>query len=139
MFETTTQIRARYAETDRMGYVYYGNYLTYFEVARTEAIRALGLTYRRLEDELNMMLPVTEAKLNYKRPARYDDLLTLKTRVAEWPGVRIRFDTEVFDEAGNLLVSGYVALAFVNKTTMRPCRPPAVFLETLQNFWKPQN
>lgn len=119
-----------------MGYVYYGNYLTYFEVARTEAIRELGLSYRRLEDEYAMMLPVAEAKLNYKRPARYDDLLTLKTRIADWPSVRIRFDTEVFDESGALLVSGYVMLAFVNRSTMRPCRPPDIFLQTLEKNWR---
>ena len=123
-FEHVTQIRVRYAETDQMGVVWHGNYLQYFEVARTEALRACGWSYRALE-ESGVMLPLVEAHLDYFRPARYDDLLTVKTVIKEPPTARLRFDYEVRSEADKFLVVGYTVLAFVDAATRRPCRPPA--------------
>ena len=78
MYTTEVKIRVRYAETDRMGYVYYGNYATYFEVARVESLRNLGFSYRSLEDE-GILLPVLDFSIRYRRPAYYDDELTIKT------------------------------------------------------------
>jgi acyl-CoA thioester hydrolase len=123
-FEHETQIRVRYAETDQMGVVWHGNYLQYFESARTEALRASGWSYRGLE-EAGIMLPLVEARLEYFRPARYDDLLTVQAIVREPPTVRMRFDYEVRNEAGERLVTGHTVLGFVDAVTRRPCRPPA--------------
>ena len=123
-FTHETQMRVRYAETDQMGVVWHGNYLQYFEIGRTEALRACGWSYRSLE-ESGFMLPLVEAHLEYARPARYDDLLTVKTLVREPPTARIRFDYEVCNEAGEVLVTGHTVLGFVDAKTRRPCRPPA--------------
>jgi acyl-CoA thioester hydrolase len=123
-FEQTTQIRVRYAETDRMGVVWHGNYLQYFETGRTEALRACGWSYRELE-ESGIMLPLVEAHVEYLRSATYDDLLTVKTRVCEPPTARIRFDYEIWNEAGEKLATGHTVLGFIDAKTRRPCRPPA--------------
>ncbi|MEI6211609.1 MAG: thioesterase family protein [bacterium] len=127
-FEHATQIRVRYAETDQMGVVWHGNYLQYFETGRTEALRACGWSYRGLE-EAGIMLPLVEAHLEYLRPARYDDLLVVKSIVREPVTVRLRFEYEVQNEAGELLVTGHTVLGFVNATTRRPCRPPTKLRE----------
>jgi acyl-CoA thioester hydrolase len=118
------RIRVRYAETDQMGVVWHGSYLLYFEEARTEALRAAGWSYRAME-ESGIMLPLVEAHIAYTQPARYDDLLAVRVTVAAPPTARIRFDYEIRDEAGALLVTGRTVLAFMNVATRRPCRPPA--------------
>ena len=102
MVESTYKIRVRYAETDKMGYVYYGNYATYFEVARVELFREYGVSYKEMEDE-GVMMPVLELKTKYIRPAKYDDLLTIKTTIASKPGVRITFEYEVYNQKEELL------------------------------------
>jgi acyl-CoA thioester hydrolase len=122
--EHETQIRVRYAETDQMGVVWHGNYLQYFEQARTEALRAYGWSYQGLE-AAGIMLPLVEAHLVYLRPARYDDLLTVNTSVREPATARLRFEYEVRNAAGERLATGYTVLGFVDATTRRPCRPPA--------------
>jgi acyl-CoA thioester hydrolase len=122
-FVHESQIRVRYAETDQMGVVWHGNYLQYFEAARTEALRASGWSYRGLE-ESGVMLPLVEAHLEYVRPARYDDLLTVRVTVSDPPTARMRFDYEVRSETGERLVTGHTILGFVDAATRRPCRPP---------------
>ncbi len=121
--EFQAQLRVRYKDTDRMGVVYYGNYLTFFEVARAEYMRQLGFSYARLEAE-GYSLVVIEAALKYHANVGYDALLGIKVRVAELRQVRLRFDYEVFDESGQLLVSGHTAHACVNSGG-RPTRIPA--------------
>ncbi len=128
VFEHATQVRVRYAETDQMGVVWHGNYLQYFEVARTEALRACGWSYRAME-ESGIMLPLVEAHVEYVLPARYDDLLTVKTCVREPPKARLRFDYEVLNAAGEILATGHTVLGFVDAATRRPCRPPAQLRE----------
>ncbi|SDK27738.1 acyl-CoA thioester hydrolase [Catalinimonas alkaloidigena] len=134
MYTHETQIRVRYAETDQMAYVYYGNYAMYYEVARVEALRALGQSYKVMEDE-GVMLPVLEYYTKYIRPARYDDLLTIKLSIRTLPGVRITFHYEIFNEEGTLLNLGETTLVFVNKVTQKPCPPPPAMLEALQPFF----
>ncbi len=115
-------VRVRYAETDRMGYVYYGNYAVYFEVARVEMLRDLGLSYKKLEDS-GIILPVTEYNIQFKKPAFYDDVLTIKTYIRKKPSARIHFDYETYNEEGVLLNIAQVTLVFVNKSTGKPVIP----------------
>lgn len=123
MYESITQIRVRYAETDQMNVVYYGNYAQYFEVGRVECIRQLGYTYKDMEAS-GVIMPVIEMNVKYLRPATYDDLLTVKTQIRELPqDHRIEFFQDVYNEHNKLLTSGKVTLYFLNnknwqKTTM---------------------
>jgi acyl-CoA thioester hydrolase len=135
MYQSETRVRVRYGETDQMGYVYYGTYAMYYEVARVESLRQLGLTYRSIE-EMGVMMPVLENKSRYLAPALYDENLRIVTTLREMPGVRIRFDYEIYNEAGSLLHTGETLLAFVNKATGRPCRPPEVMMSLLVRFFK---
>ena len=129
-FQYDTRIRVRYAEADRMGYVYYGNYATYFEVARTEMLRSLGFTYREWEDS-GIILPVREMHIRYHAAARYDDLLTVRTEIRDLPAARIRFFHEIFNEKGDLLCSGNLDLVFISRKSGRPTRAPGEFLQAL--------
>jgi acyl-CoA thioester hydrolase len=125
MYTSTTEIRVRYGETDQMGFLYYGHYALYYEVGRAEAIRQLGFTYRELE-ELGIHMPVVELHAQYLRPARYDDLVTVKTTLRELPdGPKIRFHSELYNQDGELLNKGTVSLVFYDpvarrKVTMHP-------------------
>jgi acyl-CoA thioester hydrolase len=107
-------IRVRYAETDRMGLLHHANYLVYFEQARTELLRTMGATYRDLEDQ-GYLLVLTKVEVRYKRPARYDDLLTIRTLVEKTTAVRIDHRYEVLRD-GELLAEGSSTLACVDRT-----------------------
>ncbi len=131
-FQYDTKIRVRYAEADRMGYVYYGNYAMYFEFARTEMLRSLGFTYREWEDS-GIILPVREMYIRYHSPAFYDDLLTVRTIIRELPAARIRFFHEIFNEKGDLICKGNLDLVFVNRDTGRPTRAPKQFLDAIMH------
>ena len=113
MFSSEVKIRVRYGETDRMGYVYYGNYAEYFEVARVEALRELGLNYKDVEDS-GIMLPVYTFNIKYFKPAFYDDLLTIKTTIKEIPQARITFEYETYNEKKELLNKGETVLVFID-------------------------
>lgn len=131
MFQSEINIRVRYAETDKMGYVYYGNYATYFEVGRVEALRSLELSYKEMEDS-GVMLPVIDFKIKYVKPAFYDDLLTIKTYIKEIPQARIRFEYETFNEKNELLNVAETTLVFIDMKTNRPCSAPGLFIEKLK-------
>jgi acyl-CoA thioester hydrolase len=126
---TTTQVRVRYAETDQMGYVYYGNYAIYLEVARTEWVRNLGISYKEMEENWKIMLPVYSLHIDYKNPAKYDELLTIETKVTEPKGARLEFHHFIYNPNQQLVVEASVVLVFVNKENMKPCKPPQKFLE----------
>src|SRR5210317_1101777 len=113
MLTEEIKVRVRYAETDKMGYVYYGNYATYYEVARVETLRNLGFSYKLLEED-GIIMPVTENKSKFIRPAKYDDLLTIKVIVDELPRKRITFKYEIYNEKEKLINLGETMLAFVN-------------------------
>jgi len=132
MHEHRTEIRVRYSETDRMGYVYYGNYAVYFEVARVETLKALGVSYKELEDS-GIMLPVLDYSIKYFKPAYYDDLLTVKTVIPEEPGVRIRFQYETYNHEGFILNKAETSLVFVDSTSMRPIKTPELILKKLRS------
>jgi acyl-CoA thioester hydrolase len=134
MFVAETQIRVRYAETDQMGYVYYGNYAMYFEVARVEAMRSSGYSYKEMEDE-GVMMPVLESNIRYLKPGKYDELLTVRTKIPEMPSVRIRFEYEVFNEQSELITEGWTTLTFLKKESHRPTRPPQNLLALLKPYF----
>lgn len=127
--QTETKVRVRYAETDQMGYVYYGNYAIYLEVARTEWVRKLGITYKEMEEDWGIMLPVYSLNIQYKNPAKYDDELTIYTQVSEPQGVRLEFTHQIYNQNQQLIIEAQVILVFVNKQNMKPCKPPKKFLE----------
>ena len=131
---TETKVRVRYGETDKMGYVYYGNYPLYYEVARTEMIRQIGWTYKKIE-ESGYMMPVVSLNVKYIRPAYYDDELTIKTSMSEKPGVKVKFEYEVFNDRGELINTGDTVLVFVNAKTMRPIEAPPDFMKSLDKYF----
>lgn len=135
MFTHTTKIRVRYGETDQMGYMYYGNYAEFFEVGRVEMLRSLGLTYASMEAS-GIMMPVLELKCKYLKPARYDELISIKVIMHKMPGVKIHFTYELYNEADVLIHVGETLLAFVNMTTGRPCLPSQEFLDALKPFFE---
>ncbi|MFK7900035.1 MAG: acyl-CoA thioesterase [Cyclobacteriaceae bacterium] len=128
------KVRVRYAETDKMGYVYYGNYANYLEVARVELIRSLGISYRKMEED-GIMLPIASYNSKFIKPGFYDDVLTIKTTVKDKPGVKIKFDYEIVNEQGQLLTIADTTLVFIDMKTSKPCRPPQVFEEALTSYF----
>lgn len=124
------RLRVRYADTDQMRIVYYARYLDYFEVARTELLRAIGLPYRSLEEK-GFMLPVLEANVKYVASARYDDELAIDTALTEVRGPVIRIEYTITCD-GRTIATGFTEHAFVKSDTGKPCRPPAEFLAAVQ-------
>ena len=137
MFVAETKIRVRYGETDQMNVVYHGNYADYFEVARAESIRQLGLTYKEIEAS-GIGMPVVELHIKFLRPAHYDDLLTVRTILKEWPmDHRIEFHQEVYNEKGKLLTSGKVLLYFLKAGSMEKTAMPEEMAERLKPYFTP--
>jgi len=134
MFVNESLIRVRYAETDQMSYVYYGNYAQYCEVGRVEALRSLGLSYKEMEDS-GIMLPVVHYAIDYFKPALYDDLIKVVTTIPEIPTAKIKFLYEMYNEQGVLLTKSETILVFVNKNTGRPCKAPPAFLEKIATYF----
>lgn len=126
-------VRVRYAETDKMGVVYHGNYAQYFEMGRVEWLRNLGISYKWMEDE-GVMLPVVALNMNYKKPAYYDDLLTVRTIFKSQTSVKIEFDYEIYNEKEELLTTGYSVLVFVDMKTGKPMLPPEYVVEKLKKL-----
>lgn len=130
MFVFETKIRVRYADTDQMGYMYYGNYAAFYEVARTEMLRSLGMTYKSMEED-GVMMPVLELKTKYIKPALYDEEIKIKVIINKMPGVRILFHYELFNEKDELINLGETTLVFVDMKRNKPCMPPQNFLEKI--------
>ena len=134
MYRFETKIRVRYAETDKMGFVYYGNYAAYYEVARVEALRSLGLTYRSMEEN-GIILPVLENYSKYILPALYDDLINTVVMIKEPPGTRIKFEYELYNQNNKLINLGYTTLVFVDLKTGRPMDIPVFMIDLLKPFF----
>jgi acyl-CoA thioester hydrolase len=134
MFTHEVQIRVCYADTDQMGYVYYGNYLRFYEIGRVEALRSLGCVYKELEAS-GVWLPVYESSSKYLQPAKYDDLLTVKVMVKTLPKVRMVFEYEIYNEEKLLLHTGVTTLVFINKYTQRPCYAPDSLISKIRPFF----
>jgi acyl-CoA thioester hydrolase len=127
------KVRVRYSETDQMGVVYHGNYAQFFEMGRVEWLRNLGVSYKWMEGN-GIMLPVVSLNINYKKPARYDDLLTVKTIFKSQTSVKIEFDYEIYNEQNELLTIASSTLVFVDMKTARPTLPPEYINEKLMQI-----
>lgn len=132
---THTGIRVRYADTDQMGYVYYGNYARFYEIARVEALRNIDFTYKEMEDAGTMM-PVYDNYSRYFQPARYDDLLSVKVTIAELPMARVVFEYEIRNQEYALIHTGRTTLVFLDKQTNRPVRAPKLLIEKLMPYFE---
>lgn len=135
MYSHTVQIRTRYSETDRMGFVYYGNYAAYFEVARVEALRNIGVLYRKYED-IGIVMPVLNMNIDYKKPGLYDELLSIKCTITSLPELRVHFAYETRNEKGELLNTAETTLVFMNQKTGRPVRVPEEFVNALKPYYE---
>jgi acyl-CoA thioester hydrolase len=131
-FINLSKVRVRYGETDQMGYCYYGNYAQFCEVGRVEALRAIGMPYSALERE-GIMLPVTKYEIEFKYPAKYDDLLEIKTNLTGIKGPQIYFDYEI-SCGPNIIATAFTSLVFVDKSSMKPIRPPHSFLDLIHPY-----
>ena len=131
MKEHEIQVRVRYSETDQMGVVYHGNYVPYFEMGRVEWLRNKGVSYKSME-ERGIALPIVSMNINYKKPARYDDLLTVKTTFKSQTSVKIEFDCEIRNNENELLTTAHFILVFLDLKTGRPIVPPTYINELLE-------
>lgn len=133
MHNSETKIRVRYGDTDRMGYCYYGNYAAYFEVARTEFMRELGISYKDIEDS-GILMPVINLYVEYKKPALYDEELTVRTYIKELPVTRITFFHEVYNEQNTFICKGETTLAFINTALNKPVKAPEELVRKLERI-----
>ncbi len=130
MKKTHTKLRVRYGETDQMGIVYYGNYADYLEQGRTEWLRSLGFSYKFMEEN-NIHLPVVNLNIDYKKPALYDDVLTITTTLKKTPSVKIEFYYEIHNQNDQLLITASTTLVFVNSITKKLRKVPEYLLKKL--------
>lgn len=134
MYSYKTEIRVRYNETDRMGYLHHGNYPAYFEIARTEMMRSLGISYKELEDS-GIIMPVYDMQINFKIPAHYDDKLSIVTEIEILPVIKLITNNKVINEKGQMICNACVTLAFVSIKTRKPVRAPEDFLARFSQFF----
>ncbi len=131
--EHQIEVRVRYSETDQMGVVYHGNYLPYFEIGRVEWLRNKGVSYKSMEEN-GIALPIVSLSVNYKKPARYDELLTVITKFKNQSSVKISFDCEIRNEQQELLTTAHFILVFVDLKTGRPTAPPDYIKKVLNEI-----
>lgn len=132
-FKHITQHRIRYAETDKMGYCYYGNYPIFLEVGRVELFRALGISYKSLEDN-GILLPVLDLNIKYIAPALYDDLIRVDTALIRLDGVRLFFDYSIYNEDDVLLIRAATTLVFVDANNRKPIAPAQNFISLITPY-----
>ena len=135
MIQHTTTIRVWYCDTDQMGIVHHSNYIRYYEAARSDFMRSLGLSYADVEQR-GIMMPILEVQSKYRKPALYDEELTITTILDELPAARINFRYEIRNAQGDLLNTGTTQLGFMSAETRRPCRCPEWFMELLKTNWQ---
>lgn len=135
MIHTTHSLRVRYGETDPMKYVYYGNYAQYFEVARVELFRSIGMSYDEIENQ-GIWLPVSDYKIKYLRPAMYDQKLEIHTYVKKIPGVKIEFDYEIYNEEKVKITEASTTLFFLDSKTGKIIRCPEFLMKLIEANWK---
>ena len=133
MFEHQIKFRVLYSDTDKMGYMYYGQYAKYLEMGRVEALRSLGLSYKSMEDS-GVMLPVLDLKLKYLKPLHYDDAVMLTTKVCDMPGTRIYFEYELKNPEGELTTLAETTLVFID-INGKPCKIPENFKSKIKTYF----
>lgn len=138
MIHTTHTLRVRYGETDPMKYVYYGNYAEYFEVARVELFRTLGMPYDEIENQ-GIWLPVSEYSIKYLRPAFYDQLLEIHTYVKKIPGVKIEFEYEIYNDSKQKITEAKTTLFFLDSKSGKIAKCPTFLMELIEKNWKEEN
>ncbi len=136
MYQHDTRIRVRYGETDRMGYLYYGKYAEYFEFSRVEALRHAGITYKMLEDELDVMMPVASMEVKYLRPGYYDEQLTVRSVIETLPSRSAVFINEIYKESGELMCKAVIRLAFVKVSDKSRCDAPEALVKLLRPYFE---
>lgn len=124
-------VKVRYAETDQMGVVYHGNYAQYLEIARIDWLAAIGISYKKMEEQ-GIMLPVYELKLKFKKSAKFDDELKIETKLLKNPGVRIEFAYKIYNQEDELLTEAETTLIFMDIEKNKPTKCPAYILDLLQ-------
>ena len=134
MYTHIHHIRVRYADTDQMGYVYYGTYANYYEEARSEAMRALGFPYKEMEKN-GIMLPVTRMNVKFIGPAFYDERITVRTMITELPNRFVHFKYEIYNEAAKLINEGETQLVFVDAETRKMKQAPKELIEKLKHYF----
>ncbi|MDR0364205.1 MAG: acyl-CoA thioesterase [Bacteroidales bacterium] len=134
MFVAESKWRVQYYETDQMGVVHHSNYIRYYEAGRTDAIRQLGFSYKSLE-ESGTFMPIVNVQSRYIKPAKYDEILTIKTMVKEMPTIKIIFYYEIYNEAHELINEGSTTLAFTDALTGRPKRASGTLAEKLKQYF----
>ncbi len=134
MYQYDYQYRVRYADTDQMGYVCYGNYARLYEIGRVEALRSLGFSYKEMEDS-GVMMPVYENTSKFIAPALYDDLLTIRTTIKNIPAARVIFYYEILNSKGVLVHKGETTLVFVKMENNRLTTAPKELLDRLSQFF----
>ncbi len=134
MIYTTHTLRVRYGETDPMKYVYYGNYAEYLEVARVELFRSIGMSYEAIENR-GIWLPVSEYKIKYLKPAKYDELLEIHTKITKIPGVKIEFEYDIYNEMKEKITTAIVTLFFLDAKKNKIIRCPDFLMELIMNNW----
>ena len=132
----TITLRPRYGEVDRMGYVYHANYVSYCHQARTELLRQLGICDKKLENK-SIMLPVIEMNMKYHKPAKYDEVLTIKTQIKKMPVTRFQFEFEIKNNSGDLIFTANSTVVFVDSNTRKPMKVPKLIIDTLINHFEP--
>jgi acyl-CoA thioester hydrolase len=136
MLVHTHEIRVRYAETDAMKYVYYGNYAQYLEVARVEVFRSLGYPYQYLEEQ-GILMPVTNYEIKYLKPAFYDNLLKIETSIKAIPGVKITFDYQIFNPKNELITTASTTLFFLDAKSKKIIKCPEFLLAEIKKSFEP--
>lgn len=136
MYQDEYKKRVRYGETDQMGYLYYGNYAQYYEIGRVEMLRSLGLSYKAMEEELGIMMPVVSMQIRYLRPVLYDDLITIKTIIRQLPERSIVFHMELYNEQGKLVNGGTVKLCFVDIKSQKTVPAPEFLVDKLSPYFE---
>lgn len=134
MLTHETQIRVCYADTDKLGVVYYGTYPRFYEIARTELLRNYGISYREIEEN-GLVWPVRSLNITYLKSAYYDDLLTVRSSVEEIPYVRLKIKTEIFNAQKELINHGEVVLISTNPITGKAMRTPKWLIEKFEEFF----
>ena len=135
MYTFDTPYRVRYADTDKMGFMYYGHYSKLYEIARVESLRALGIRYRNMEDE-GVIMPVVQNNSRYMAPAKYDDLLNIRLFLRQMPEKRVIFEYEIFNEDQKCIHKGETTLVFMDVTRQKVIETPEAVKEALKPYFE---